>query len=448
MGACVTIPKIVKRNGSLVDYDRERITDALFKALTAAGLADRALADRLSGQVEAALLATYSGATVPSVEDIQDVVENTLMREGYPEIARRYIIYRHERAMERAARMQSFEVSDNVPYRKIYEVLRWNVEHGCDSVEGLNRLIRDGRLPELIAAGESRYSSEVGGAAAQLLRALPGVRVVIVAGPSSSGKTTTLIKVSEALARAGVRFKGINVDHYFFNLVDHPRDDLGDYDYEAPRALDMALIDRHLACLLAGEEVRTPHYDFKTGRRTLDVHPLRLAADEVLLIDSLHGLYDGMTASVPAGKKFKLYIETLGQFRCEDGTFMRWADNRLLRRMIRDKQFRNLQPLETLSHWHYVRKSELSHIIPFIGGVDAIVNSAMPFELPFLKAKLMEFVDAGIRLYRDDPRRLDAYIRAKRVHALLAPVCAVSDDAMVPPDSLLREFIGGSRYTY
>lgn len=442
------ITHIIKRDGSTVAYDRGRIKTAILKATASTGKADPRLAGAVAENVEQALARTYGADGVPSVEDIQDIVESVLMREGLTDLARDYIIYRHQRAMARAARAYAFEVSDNVPYKIIYEVLRWNMDHACDSVEGLNRIIKTGDLPGLVEAADARYTREVTDAATRILEHLDRIRVVIVAGPSSSGKTTTTIKASKHLAKAGVGFRAINIDHYFFDLAQHPRDEFGDYDYETPQALDLELINRHLVALLDGHTVKTPHYDFKTGKRTLDVHPLRLGKGEILLIDSLHGLYERMTHSIPAENKFRLYIETLGQFRGDDGSLMRWADNRLLRRMIRDRDFRNLKPIETLTHWHYVRRSELKNIIPFIKDADCIVNSALPYELPILRHKLFRTVASAINRYGDDPRRLDAHIRANRLYQVLRPVRPVRDDACVPHDSLLREFIGESCYEY
>jgi uridine kinase len=274
------------------------------------------------------------------------------------------------------------------------------------------------------------------------------VRIAIVAGPSSSGKTTTTIKVSERLAAHGLHLKAMNLDHYFFDLVQHPKDEFGDYDYETPQALDLERINDHLVRLLDCQTVKTPHYDFKTGLRTLDVHEFSLAANEILLIDSLHGLYDGMTSRIPAGSKFKIYVETLAQLKGADGGMMRWADNRLLRRMIRDKDHRNLQPMATLTHWHYVRRSELKNIIPFIEHADGIVNSALPYELPILKARVFPYVVQAVGAFADNPKRLDAHIRANRVFSLLSPIQAVEDDSCIPPNALLREFIGGSCYKY
>ncbi len=442
------IEHIIKRDGTVVPYDRDRITTAIFKAAESVGGSDRETATYLAKCVETALLETYEPGSMPSVEDIQDVVEETLINKDHATTARAFIIYRHDRAQERAAQTEKVELADNVPYKKIYEVLRWNMDHGCETIAGINKIIADGNFPDLVKASDKRYDREVEDGADAIIERLPDVRIAIIAGPSSSSKTTTTTKVSEKLATANVEFVTINVDHYFFDLEMHPKDEFGDYDYETPEALDLELINEHLSLLLEGKTIRTPDYDFKTGTRKLDVHEMKLESNQILLIDSLHGLYDAMTHSIPKEKKFKLYIETLGQVQNDSGTFMRWADNRLMRRMIRDSWHRNLQPLQTLTHWHYVRRSELRNIIPFIGNVDFLVNSAMPYELPILKHRLFKYFPEGMQLYKDDPKRQDAYIRAKRVFEFLDPMAEMADDSSVPGKSLLREFIGGSEYEY
>ncbi len=442
------IQKIVKRNGNEVPYDRDRITTAIFNAAASVGGSDRETADQLANRVEDILAATYGAASVPTVEDIQDIVEETLIKEGHARTARAYIRYRAKRSEARQARKLQDQFFDHIPYKKIYEVLRWNLDHNCDSIDHISQVIEDGHYPDLVQAVEKRYHDEVSLGAEQMLERIPGIRIVIIAGPSSSGKTTTTIKASERLAEAGVSLKAINVDHYFFDLEMHPKDEFGDYDYETPQALDLELINQHLSELLEGKTIKTPHYDFKTGKRTLDVHEMKLEKNEILLIDSLHGLYDAMTHSIPADQKFRLYIETLGQVRTRHGVFMRWADNRLMRRMIRDSWHRNLQPLQTLTHWHYVRRSELRNIIPFISTVDYVVNSAMPHELPILKNKLFKFFPEAMEKYQDDPKRQDAYIRAKRVHDFLIDLKEMPTDEAIPEKSLLREFIGGSKYKY
>ena len=437
----IGISQIVKRDGTVVKYDRERIATAIFKAAAAVGGSDRGEAERLTGLVEERMAAQFGPGATPSVEEIQDIVEETLIKAGHATTARAYILYRHERAMARTQRAYKFEATDNIPYKKIYEVLRWNMDHGCESIDGINKIIADGKFPELVMACEERYDKEVKAGAQLIIDRLPEVRIAIIAGPSSSSKTTTTIKVSEKLAEAGMKFKAIN-------LEDHPKDEFGDYDYETPHALDLKLIDEHIAALLEGKTIKTPHYDFKTGQRELGVHEMSLAPNEILLIDSLHGLYGEMTKSTPDSKKFKLYIETLGQVQNREGMFMRWADNRLLRRMIRDSWHRNLQPEQTLTHWHYVRRSELRNIIPFIGTVDYLVNSAVPFELPVLKARLFKYFEPAMAKFKDDAKRQDAYVRAKRVYETLKDLTPMEDDSAIPKKSLIREFIGGSDYAY
>lgn len=440
------IQQIIKRDGNLAAYDRDRISTAIFRAMAAVGQGNREQAEELAQDVERRLHTAYGATATPSVEEIQDIVEETLMESGAVKTARAYIIYRNQRAQARAARAYAFEVTDNIPYKKIYEVLRWNMDHGCDSILNLNALISAGHFPRLIRETDRRFQEELDQCAEQILSRQDAIRLVIIAGPSSSGKTTTTAKLIERLKRRGLGIKTINVDNYFFDLEQHPKDEFGDYDYEAPQSLDLPLINEHLSALLSGKTVKTPHYDFKTGKRTLAVESLELAPNQILLLDSLHGLFSDMTRSIPSEQKFRLYIETLGQLRAHDGTFMRWADHRLMRRMKRDSLHRNSRPETTLTHWHYVRRSELKNIIPFIGTADFLVNSALPYEFPILKHHVFHYFPEAITRYQQDLGRQDAYIRAKRIYDFLAPLTEIADDTCVAADSLLREFIGGSCY--
>ncbi len=246
----------------------------------------------------------------------------------------------------------------------------------------------------------------------------------------------------------GLSLVPLTVDNYFFDLELHPKDEFGDYDFESPQALDLALINEHLVRLIAGEEVLIPFYDFKTGKRHDNHTPMRIGPDDIILIDSLHGLYGPMTEGVDEERKFKLYIEPLLQMKGPGGKYIRWTDLRLMRRMERDAAHRAYDPQRTLEHWHYVRKSEMRHIIPYINTTDYIVNSALPYELPIMRARLFDHFAKWVDLYRDDPLRQDAFRRAERVYNLLQAITPVEDDSPIPPDSLLREFIGGSCYEY
>jgi len=272
---------------------------------------------------------------------------------------------------------------------------------------------------------------------------------VIIAGPSSSGKSTTTLKIRERLEAAGMPTVPLTVDNYFFDLPSHPRVGEDDYDFETPQALDLQLINRHLSELVAGRRVVVPHYDFKTGRRSGDAGEVSLAPGSVLLLDSLHGLFPEMTASLPEESKFRLYVETLSQVRAADGRYIRWADVRMMRRVVRDMQFRGYSPRSTIRHWSLVRRAEMRYIVPELRRAHAVVNSYLPYELPVMKARMRADLVSLIEEFKaggDDLQ--DAFERASRIQSLFDQVPAVSDERLVPGRSLLREFIGGSEYRY
>jgi uridine kinase len=299
-----------------------------------------------------------------------------------------------------------------------------------------------------VEISEAAYEADLDEAAASIIARSDELKMVIISGPSSSGKTTTTIKLEARLREKGLKFVALNVDNYFFDLEMHPKDEFGDYDFETPQALDLALINEHLNRLSQGEEVLIPYYDFKEGKRFLDQTPFKVKPEEILLIDSLHGLYPAMTGDLPDRIKLKLYLEPLLQMRGPDGRYVRWTDLRLMRRMLRDAAHRAYKPRQTLEHWHYVRSSELRNIIPYLGTADHIINSAMPYELAIYRPKLLAHFTEWEQDYRDDPLRVDAFTRAARLRTVLQAVEPVDDDSAIPGDSVLREFIGGSSLSY
>ncbi|MDX1503392.1 MAG: ATP cone domain-containing protein, partial [Thermoanaerobaculia bacterium] len=412
------IASIVKRDGRILPFDREKVVVAIYKATAAIGGHDRRLAEELADEVIEALQATYSADLPPTVEDVQDVVERVLIQRGHAKTAKAYIVYRHERAKMRS-RQEKGRV-EYIPWKAMWHALDWAVAHGCHTVEQLNRIVADGRLPELVRAADERYEAILDGAAEAVLERRGELRFIIVAGPSSSGKTTTTEKLRRRLEAEGLHVVPMTLDNYFFDLELHPRDEFGDYDFETPEALDLNLINEHLAAVDGGRGVDMPVYDFKSGRRLGRTQRFEPEEGTLVLLDTLHGLYDGLSASVPAERKFRLYIETISQLKGPDGRYARWADIRLLRRMIRDQQHRAYDPERTILHWHYVRRSELKHIIPYQGSADYQVNSALAYELLFLKRHLFDHLPAFLDKWRDDERHLDGYIRARRVHDLLA----------------------------
>ncbi|MBM3128072.1 MAG: response regulator SirA [Chloroflexi bacterium] len=444
-----TIKSVVKRNGATVPFNPDRITNAIYRAAVEMGGRDRAQAERLSAQVVQILETRAASGYVPTVEEIQDVVEKVLIENGHARTAKAYILYRAERARLRQEHTgQMPRDSENIPWSKLWHALDWAVERGVNTLAGLNARIARGEFSQIVQEAEAMYAEEIKNAAALILDRRAELKVVIITGPSSSGKTTTTIKVGERLKRAGLNLVTLNVDNYFFDLELHPKDEFGDYDFETPHALDLALINQHLARLIAGEEVRIPFYDMKTGKRFLDRTPMKLQANDIILIDSLHGLFPAMTQDVAAAQKFKLYLEPLLQMKGPNGDYVRWTDLRLIRRMLRDAVHRAYDPRRTLLHWHYVRSSEMRNIIPRINATDCIVNTGMAFELPLYRPRLLDQFARWEEELRGDPLREDAFTRATRVHALLRAVTPVEDDAPVPPDSVLREFIGGSVYEY
>lgn len=443
------INAVVKRDGSTVEFTPQRITNAIYRAAVAVGGRDKRTAEALTEKVCRLLEAQTPAGEIPTVEQIQDLVEKVLIEEGHAKVAKAYILYRAERAKLREQRAKRrAEPSGNIPWHKLWRILDWAVDHGLHTVESLNERIRKGELSEIVGASEAFYQEDVENAANLVAERKKELRMVIIAGPSSSGKTTTTIKLGERLARMGMRLVTLNVDNYFYDLAMHPKDEFGDYDFETPQALDLALINEHLARLFEGEEVKIPFYDFKTGTRHLAQTPMKLAPNEVILIDSLHGLYPAMTADIPAEKKFRLYLEPLLQLKDPDGQYVRWTDIRLIRRMLRDASHRAYDPTKTLLHWHYVRASELRNIIPYVNTTDYIVNSAMPYEMPMYKAKLFNDFARWTEDYADDPLRTDAHERASRIYRLMQSLAPIQDDSVVPENSVIREFIGGSIYEY
>jgi uridine kinase len=439
---------IIKRSGTQVPFDQERITNAIHKAQLSQKVEDRSLAERLSDIVVAKLNETYTDGNWPTVEDTQDVVVQVLDEQNHHNIATAYANYRAEHARLREEREEQIVVNDTVPYKTLWQVFTWNVAHECDSVERLNQQVLDGRINKLILDAEDWYHAEIDKIAQRILKRQNDIRIIIIAGPSSSGKTTTTIKLSERLRESGIEVVALNLDNYFHNLESHPQDEFGDYDFERPEALDLALINEHLADLMKGSTIETPVYSFKTGRRENETISFHLQPNQMLLLDSLHGLYKPMTASVPDDFKFKLYIEALCQIRDNTGEFVRWADLRMMRRMVRDSWHRHYQPDQTVGHWHYVRRSEMKYIVPFIGQVDHIINGSLPYELTVHRKYLYAFMETIVGDYEKHPARLDAYIRAKRVRDLLGTVEPIRDEDAIPGDSLMREYIGGSIYKY
>ena len=443
------IKEVIKRNGTIVPFNRERIMNAIYRSAVSVGGRDKEMAQTLADKVVVELESRSQEGFKPNIEEIQDVVEKVLIEEGHAVVAKAYILYREEQKQKRESNAdQGSRSAENIPWEKIWHICRWTVEEDYNTFEKINEKIDAGKFSDIVKASEARYEKDVDKAAELILQRKDKLKMVFISGPSSSGKTTTTIKIEQRLKKKGLSFVTLNVDHYFFDLDLHPKDEFGDYDFETPQALDLPLINEHLKKMSAGEEVLIPHYDFKKGLRTLNQTPVQIKDNEIILIDSLHGLYPQFSEGIDEEFKFKLYLEPIVQIKDADDKFVQWTDIRLMRRMLRDSVQRAYDPQQTLEHWHYVRASELRHIIPYSNNADFIISSGMPYELSLYRSLLFDKFGEWVKLFKGNTLKEDAYTRAVRTYNMLKGIKPMEDNSAVPTDSVLREFIGGSEFEY
>ncbi len=440
---------VIKRSGVKVPFTINRITNAIYRAAVAVGGRDKKTADKLTHQVIEYMEKTILEKNILTVEQIQDATEKILIENGHAKVAKAYILYRDERARMREQReLQTFRPSTNIPWAKIWQVLDWAASHDLHSIEHYTNRLKNNELQQIVSESEMFYEEDIKLAAHEICERRNELRIVLISGPSSSGKTTTTIKIGQILKQMGISLVALNVDNYFFDLEKHPKDEFGDYDFETPQALDLDLINQHLSELIKGKEVNIPFYDFKEGKRQNKQTKMQIGKDDIILIDSLHGLYPPMTEDIAPEKKFKVYLEPLLQMKNSKGQYIRWTDIRLMRRMLRDAAYRGYAPERTLNHWHYVRSGEMRNIIPNNIYADFIINSAMSYELSIYKSRLFDSFKDWSEKFKKDPLREDSYIRSKRVYEMLSEIPALEDDSFVPSDSVIREFIGGSSLKY
>ncbi len=446
-----TFTHVIKRDGAVVPFTSLRITNAIYRAAIASGGRDMETARKLTKQVIKHLNKTLDSSRNPTIEQIQDAIEKVLIDNGHALTAKAFILFRNDRAQDRKQREELGDSSkeSDIAWQKVWESLNWSINHDTVSIADLNRRIEDGTFPSLVKESEENYLLDIIKAADTIIKRGDEVKIVIIAGPSSSGKTTTTLKIAEYLKDEGFEFIPYHVDNYFFNLELHPVDERGDYDYETPEAIDIKLLNSHLQKLLEGKSVKPPYFNFKTGKREGTTAPVKLKKGQILLIDSLHGLYEPMTAGISKKSKIKLYTEPILQMRGIDGSYIRWTDIRLIRRIVRDKRTRGKDPLETLKHWHYVRRSELMYITPYAQSADHIINSSLPYELPVWKniigGLFKEWAENKDGLLKNDKQTLN---RSRRVNNILNNIKPWDDLSVIPKDALLREFIGDSSYKY
>jgi uridine kinase len=330
------------------------------------------------------------------------------------------------------------------PQPKLLETMldysRWTEHQGIADLGSINQLVEQGRTRELIGLSETRHEQAIVGIAHRVAALPARGRLVLIAGPSSSGKTTFAKRLALQLRVLRLHPFTLSLDDYFVDREDTPRDEGGSYDYETLAALRLDLLNEHLCALLDGREVHLPRYDFSTGTSTPEKEPTRLAPGAPLLVEGIHALNPAVADAVDRSRCLRVYVSALCHTNIDDISYMPTRLTRLYRRIVRDAQFRGYTASDTLQRWRSVREGEETHIFPYQQNADVFFNSGLAYELGVLK------MWAEPRLAAVPPQD-PAYGRARALLSFLA-LHLPMDARLVPPTSLLREFIGGSSFSY
>lgn len=327
-------------------------------------------------------------------------------------------------------------------YGAFTDYLAFNRVIGVDDAGDLNMTVARRETAMLINVAEAMHDKKIGRISDEISRRYDegGAKIVLIAGPSSSGKTTFTKRLAIQLMTNLLEPKMISLDDYFVNREDTPHDEAGDYDYESLYALDLDSFNRDLNTLIAGGEIDLPTYNFELGRRVYKGRKLKLNPRSVLLIEGIHGLNPELTAHIESKLKFMIYVSALTTLSIDDHNWVPTTDNRLLRRIIRDYKYRGVTAVDTIRRWPSVRRGEEKWIFPYQENADAMFNSSLIFELGVMK----EFADEILKgVPRDVPEYAEAY-RLRRLLGYFTPI----PDKLIPSTSLLREFLGGSSFHY
>ena len=314
-------------------------------------------------------------------------------------------------------------------YEDLHRILNIN------TLYKLNKIVREDKITEHILLAEALHEKKIAQIADDIATKNK-VKMILIAGPSSSGKTTFAQRLGLQLRLLGLRPVTISVDNYFVEREQTPKDSNGNYDFECLEAIDLELFNKHLKKLLQGREIKVPTFDFAHGTKVYDGKTMRLRKDDVLVIEGIHCLNDKLTVSIPKEQKYKVYISALTVLNIDYYNRISTTDTRLIRRIVRDNQFRNYKALHTLEMWYSVNRGENKYIYPFQEEADVMFNTSLIYELGVLK-------DYAIPLLKEIDNTHREYSEAKRLIRLLSYFESIPTKA-IPETSLLREFIGGS----
>ncbi len=316
---------------------------------------------------------------------------------------------------------------------------RWQNILGMRTIGDLNEAIDKGRTNLLIQVSEALQEKKIGKIADEIANR-KGIRMVLIAGPSSSGKTTTCKRLSVQLLTNGIKPVPISLDDYFVDREKTPRDESGDYDFEHLHALNLPLLNEQMNALFNGKEVELPRYDFPTGKSLMSGRRLQLHDDEILVVEGIHALNPELMSTVPQEQIFRVYASALTTLLLDNHNYIPTTDNRLLRRIIRDHKYRGVSAMETIRRWPSVRAGENKWIFPFQENADQMFNTAMLFELAVIKRQAEPLLEQV-------PENCPEYAEAYRLRKFLKYIHPIAEDQL-PPTSLLREFLGGSSFEY
>ena len=326
---------------------------------------------------------------------------------------------------------------------KMFEIFkehhRWQDVLGLRTIGDLNKAITNGLSSKLIQISEALQEKKIARIADEIAQR-KGIKIVLIAGPSSSGKTTTCKRLSVQLAVNGLRPIGISLDDYFLDRELTPRDENGDYDFEHLHSLNIPLLNEQMNALLQGEEVELPRYNFQKGKSEWSGKKLKLEGNEILVIEGIHALNPELTSEIPENQIYRVYASALTTILLDNHNYVPTTDNRLLRRIIRDHKYRGVTAQETIRRWASVRRGENRWIFPFQENADAMFNTAMLFELAVIKRQAEPLLEQVTE-------NCEEYAEAYRLLKFLRYIKPIPED-QIPPTSLLREFLGGSSFEY
>ena len=416
----------------------EKHTDEIIQVFKERGMDDKVKLLETSGQLYSCYqqlgdtIDSYYGSLVPSTGYIRlfDIVK-----------------YYDGLLLRIPNRKNPDQLEEVVKQEKMLDVFQeyhhWNEILGISTVGDLNQACNQGMATDLINVSEALQEKKIVRIADEITNRNENgqrVKLVLISGPSSSGKTTFSKRLSIQLMTNGLRPYPISLDDYFVNREDTPLDENGQHDFESLYALDLPFFEAQLKALLAGEEVELPRFNFNTGKRESSGKKLRIDDNMILVLEGIHALNPALTPNIPAANKYKIYVSALTTILLDNHNYIPTTDNRLLRRIIRDYKYRSHSAEATINRWPSVRAGEEKWIFPYQEYADAMFNSALIFELAVLK----DHVEPVLRRV---PNNNPAYSEAHRLLRFLSHFVSVQDEEL-PPTSLLREFLGGSSFVY